>query len=74
MDKKIVDHILSKAKPIFSEYKVPEFMEIIINLFPGCVKPYAETIIKSTESKFISLLIEKKIVNQIDCINVLKSI
>ena len=49
-------------------------MEIIINLFPSSVKSYADVIIKSTESKYISLLIEKKIVNQGDCIHILKTI
>lgn len=43
-------------------------------MFPSLVKPYSEAIIKSTEVKYISLLIEKKIANQADCIHILKSI
>ena len=53
LDAKAAEYILNKTKPIFSEYKVPEFLEILINLFPAAVKPYAESIIKSTESRLI---------------------
>ena len=65
---------MNKTKPIFSEYKVPSFLEILINLYPASVKPYAEPIIRSTESRYIELLIAKKIVTQSDSINILKSI
>ena len=74
LDAKAAEYILAKAKPIFAEYKVPEFLEILINSFPTAVKPYAESIVKSTESRFIEMMVQKKIVSQADCIKVLKTI
>lgn len=74
LDLKAAENILIKTKPIFSEYKVPEFLSILIEKFPKSIKPYAESIVKSTQSAFIKQLIEKKIVNQSDCIKILKAI
>ena len=41
LDAKTVDHILSKSKPIFSEYKVPSFLRILIPQYPKSMKPYS---------------------------------
>jgi hypothetical protein len=46
----------------------------LIVKFPASVKPYSESILKSTESKFIEMLVHNKIVSQADCIKVLKTI
>mgnify|MGYP000844672047 FL=1 len=48
LDLKAAENILIKTKPIFSEYKVPEFLSILIEKFPKSIKPYAESIVKST--------------------------
>jgi hypothetical protein len=42
--------------------------------FPEHIKNYCEPIIKSTELKYILLLLENKIVTFNDCIKILKNV
>lgn len=48
---------MNKCRPLLSEGKIPKFVDILIDRYPKCFQPYAESIIKTAESSYIQKLI-----------------
>ena len=66
--------MLEKSKLLLNDGKIPSFFSIIVDSKPKLLKPFAELIVKSTESSYISKLIKNSVIDVNSCIKILKSI
>jgi hypothetical protein len=71
---KVVEELLEKSKLLLNDGKIPSYFSIIVDSRPKLLKPYAELIVKSTESSYISKLISNDVIDVNSCIKILKGI
>jgi hypothetical protein len=71
---KLLEELLDKSKIILGEGKIPSFLRHIAGNNPKLLKPYAELIIKSTESEYISVLLKEKVIDINSCLKIFKTL
>lgn len=59
---------------MLNDGKIPKYMGILIENYPNSVKAYAEIVTKTGETHYILKMLEKKIINVENCVQILKSI
>ena len=53
---------------------MPSFVKHIAHFYPKLLQPYAELIVKSTESEYIVAIINSKVIDVSSCLKILRSI
>ena len=69
-----MQELLEKSKILLGEGKIPSFLKHIARQQPKLLKPYAELVVKSTESDYIEILINSKVVSLADCLAILRKL
>ena len=71
---KLMEELLDRSKLLLGEGRIPTFVRHIGDFHPKLLKPYAELIVKSTESRYIVSLISNKVIDINNALSILKTI
>jgi hypothetical protein len=71
---KTLQELLEKSKHLLNDGKIPLFFRPIVDSSPKMLKPYAELIVRSTETYYISKLITAGVIDTSSAVTILKGL
>lgn len=71
---KSLQELLQKSKHLLNDGKIPLFFRPIVDSSPKMLKPYAQLIIRSTETYYISKLIAAGVIDTPSVVKILKGL
>ena len=67
---KLMEELLLKSKGMLMEGKIPSFVQAIAEHHPELLKPYADLIIRSTETQYVVALTKNKVIDVSRCLKI----